>query len=268
MAETFSTFPHKRWTEFNKTKLDKEQDHNVLYHVCVYRTDKKKQGGRPGLWLAEAFNNSALKLLDGIQRNFTGSKISMSSTKFDFFGPIRKPTWPPRPLIGWDTFDFSSETTEQNSMKLERKPNQRRLTSLCFSDRSPKNKMVAAASDWLWVVRFLLWNHWTELNETWHEERSRRRLPSLCFSGRSVNQNGRPGSFKNGTLYSGARYVALWTPCFIYHLILYSLLTFYSTSILHEKIPVNLRMESHYTLLLRKFILLTLQQVMTSNAKQ
>ena len=39
----------------------------------------------------------------------------------------------------------------------------------------------------------LLWNHWTEFNETWQKARSQRPLPSLCFSGRSEKQNGCPG---------------------------------------------------------------------------
>ena len=39
-----------------------------------------------------------------IQQNFTGSKISVSSTNFMFFGPIRKPKWLPWPLICWDLF--------------------------------------------------------------------------------------------------------------------------------------------------------------------
>ena len=41
--------------------------------------------------------------------------------------------------------------------------------------------------------RLLLWNRWTEFNETWQEARSQRPLPSLCFSGRSEKQDGRPG---------------------------------------------------------------------------
>ena len=41
--------------------------------------------------------------------------------------------------------------------------------------------------------RLLLWNGWTEFNETWQEARSQRPLPSLCFSGRSEKQDGRPG---------------------------------------------------------------------------
>ena len=78
----------------------------------------EKQDGRPGLSLAETFSTSPLKPLNGIQRNSTGSKILMSSTKFVFFGPIGKTRWPPWPLIGWDIFDFFSETAERNSRNL------------------------------------------------------------------------------------------------------------------------------------------------------
>ena len=52
--------------------------------------------------------------------------------------------------------------------------------------------MAALASDWLRHFRLLLWNRWTEFNETWQEARSQRPLPSLCFSGRSEKQDGRP----------------------------------------------------------------------------
>ena len=81
----------------------------------------QKQDGRPGLWLAETFSTSPLKLLNWIQRNLIGSKILTPSTKFVFFGPIGKTKWPPWSLIGWDIFDFSEETAEWNSMKLDRK---------------------------------------------------------------------------------------------------------------------------------------------------
>ena len=179
--------------EWNSTKLDRKQDLNALYQVCVFRADRKnkmaalasdwlrhfqlllwnrwtefnetwqearsqrplpslcfsgrseKQDGRPGLWLAETFSTSPLKPLNGIQGNLTGSKISTPSTKFVFFGPIRKTRWPPWPLIGWDIFDFSSETAERN------------------------------------------------FNKTWQEARSQCPLPSFCFSGRSEKQDGRPG---------------------------------------------------------------------------
>ena len=117
----------------------------------------------------------------------------MSSTKFVIFGPIVKTRWPPWPLIGWDIFDFSSETAEQNSTKLDRKQDLNVLYQVCVFRADRKNKMAALASDWLRHFWLLLWNHWSEINETWQEARSQLPLPSLCFSGRSEKQDGRPG---------------------------------------------------------------------------
>ena len=297
--------------ERNSTKLDRKQDLNILYQVCVFQADRKnkmaalasdwlrhfrlllwnrwtefnetwqearsqrplpslcfsgrweKQDGRPGLWLAETFSTSPLKPLNGIQRNLTGSNISTSSTKFVFFGLIGKTRWPSWPLIGWDILDFSSEIAEQNSTKLDRKQDLNVLYQVCVFRANRKNKMAALASDWLRHFRLLLWNCWTEFNETWQEARSQGPLPSLCFSDRLEKQDGRPGLWlaetfstsplkplngiqqnltgskistsstkfvvfrpmskqkcspwlicqKGGTLYSGARYVALWASC-------------------------------------------------------
>ena len=69
--------------------------------------------------------------LSGIQRNLTGSSISISSTKFLFFVPIGKTRWPPWPLIGWDIFYFSSETPERNSRKLDKKQDLNVLYQVC-----------------------------------------------------------------------------------------------------------------------------------------
>ena len=125
--------------ERNSKKLDRKQDLNVLYQVCVFRADrKKKQDGRPGLWLAGTFSTSPLKSLNKIQRQLSGSKISRFSTKFVFFGPIGKTRWMPWPLIDWDIFYFSSKTADRNSTKLDRKQDLNVLYSLCFSGRSEK----------------------------------------------------------------------------------------------------------------------------------
>ena len=201
--------------EQNSTKLDRKQDLNVLYQVCVFRAHRKnkmaalasdwlrhfrlllcncwmefnetwqearsqcplpslclsgwseKQDGRPGLWLVETFMTSPLKPLKGIQRNLTGSKISTPSTEFVFFGPIRKTRWPPWPRIGWDIFDFSSETAERNSTKLDRNQDLKALYQVCVFRANRKDKMAALASDWPRHFRLLLWNHWTEFNKIW-----------------------------------------------------------------------------------------------------
>ena len=110
-----------------------------------------------------------------------------------FFLPIGKTRWPPWPLIGWDIFDFFSETAEPNSMKLDRKQDLNVLYQVCVFRADRKIKMAALASDWVTHFRLLLWNRWAEFNETWQEARSQHPLPSLCFSGRSVKQDGRPG---------------------------------------------------------------------------
>ena len=152
--------------EQNSTKLDRKQDLNVLYQVCVFRADQKKQDGRP------AFSTSPLKPLNGIQRNLTGSKVATSSSNFLLFGPIGKTRWPPWSLIGWDIIHFPSENRWKRI--------QRNLTGSKISTSSTKcvfwmdreNKMAALAAPW---------NHWTEFNETCQEARSHLPLPSLCF---------------------------------------------------------------------------------------
>ena len=98
-----------------------------------------------------------------------------------FFGPIEKLRWPPWPLIGWDIFDFFSETAERNSTKLDRKQDLSVLYQVFVFRADKKNKMAVLASDWLRHFRLLLWNSWTEFNETWQEARSQLPLPSLCF---------------------------------------------------------------------------------------
>ena len=115
----FRLFLWNRWTEFNET-WQKARSQRLLPSLC-HCGQSQKQDGRPGLWLAETFSTSLMAPLKGIQRNLTGSKISKSSTKFVFFRLIGKTRWPPQPLIGWDIFDFFSETAERNSTKLDRK---------------------------------------------------------------------------------------------------------------------------------------------------
>ena len=180
-----------RWTEFNQT-WQEARSQRPLPSLC-FSGRSEKQDGRPGLWFAETFSTSPLKPLNGIQRNLTGSKISTSSTKFVFFGPIGKTRWPPWPLIGWDIFDFSSETAQRNLTKLNRKQDLNVLYQVCvFSGRSVKKD----GRPGLWLAETFSTSPlkpWTEFNETWQEARSQH--PSLCFSGRSVNKNVRLGRF-------------------------------------------------------------------------
>ena len=201
------------WTEFNQT-WQEARSQCPLPSLC-FSGRSEKQDGRATLWLAETFSTSPHKPLNGIQRNLTGSKISTPSTKFVFFWLIGKTRWPHWPLICWNISDFSSETAERNSTKLDRKQDLNTLYQVCvfradrknkmaawpligwdifdFFSETPewnstkldrnqdlnalyqvcvfradrKNKMAALASDWLRHFRLLLWNCWTEFNETW-----------------------------------------------------------------------------------------------------
>ena len=139
--------------EWNWMKLNRKQDLNALYQVCALG-QKKKQDGRPGLWLAETFSTSPLKLLNGIERNFTGSKISMSSTKLVFFRPIGKK----------EMAALASDWLRKQDLNV--------LYQVFVFRVDQKNKIAALTSDWLRHFRLLLRNRWTYLNEAWQEVRS------------------------------------------------------------------------------------------------
>ena len=74
-----------------------------------------------------------------------------------FFGPIGKSRWPPWPLIGWDIFDFFSETAEWNSTKTwQEVRSQRPLLSLCF--RADRKKQDGHSGFWF-AETFSTWLH-------------------------------------------------------------------------------------------------------------
>ena len=164
--------------ERNSTKLDRKQDHNALYQVCVFQVDRKKQNGRPGLWFAETFSTFPLKPLNRIQQNLTGkhdlnilyqawvfqadqkNKAAASDwlrhfllllwnhwTEFNktsqkassqrplpslcFSGLSKKAIWRPGLWLAETYFDFSSETAERNSAKLDKKQGLNVLFPVC-----------------------------------------------------------------------------------------------------------------------------------------
>ena len=134
----FRLLLRNRWTEFNET-WQEARSQRPLPSLC-FSGWSEKQDGCPGLWLVETFSTSTLKPLNGIQLKLTGSKISTSSTKFVFFGPNGKTKWPPWPLIGWDIFDFSSETAVGNSTNLDRKQDLNVLYQVCVFRANKKKR--------------------------------------------------------------------------------------------------------------------------------
>ena len=153
------------WMEFDET-WQEARSQRPLPSLC-FSGRSEKQDGRPGLWLAETFSTSPLKLLNEIQRNLTGSKISTSSTKFVFFGLIGKKDGHPGLWL--------AETFSTSPLKLLNGI-QRNLTGSKMSTSTTK----------------------------------------FVFFGLISKQKCTPWLIPKigGTLFSGARYVALWASCF------------------------------------------------------
>ena len=131
--------------------------------------------------LSSVINFSHFRLLLWNHWTEFNKTISISSTNFVFYRPIKKTRWSPRHLIGWDIFDFCSESVDRNSTKLDRKQDITVFYQVCVFLVDRKNKMAAPACDWLTHFLLLLWNSCMEFNEAWQEARSQSPLASLFF---------------------------------------------------------------------------------------
>ena len=111
------------------------------------------------------------------------SSLSAPEPKLKCTNVVRRPSSDHRPsVVNFPIFDIFSESAERNSTKRDRKQDLNGLYQVFIFHAEQKNKMAAMASDLLIHFRLLLWNRWTEFNETWQDARSQRLLPSLCFS--------------------------------------------------------------------------------------
>ena len=148
-------------TEFDET-WQEARSQCPLPSLC-FLDRSEKQDGCPGLWLAETFVTSPQKPLNGIQWNFTGSKISMSSTKFVFFRRIGKTRCPPPPLASDWLRHFRlllrNRWTEFNETWQEAR-SQCPLPSLCFSGWS-ENKNGCPG----WFLKKVA--HCTQVHDMW-----------------------------------------------------------------------------------------------------
>ena len=73
--------------------------------------------------------------------------------------------------IGWDIFDFFSDTAERNSTKLDRKQDLNVLYQVCVFSGGCENQ-DGGPGLWLAETIRLLWKCWTEFKEAWQEARS------------------------------------------------------------------------------------------------
>ena len=181
IAETFTTFFPSG--ELNSTKLDSQQDFNVLYKFFFGLIWNQIWPSWP--LICWNISTAPLKPLLENHRNLIGSKISTSTIKFVFFfGLIGNPRWPSWPLIGWDIFDFFSETAAGNSTKLDRKQDLNVLYQVKVFRADWKTKMAVLASDFIaetFSTLTFFFNRWTEFNYTWQEASFQRPLLRLGF---------------------------------------------------------------------------------------
>ena len=164
-------------------KLDRKQNLNVLYHVCVFLADRKnKMAALASDWLRNfqlLLWNQSTEFNETWQEAryqrplpslcFSADRINkMAALASDCLIHFRL-------LLGNRRTEFNETWQEAGS--------QRPLPILCISGWWNKNKMATPASDRLRHFRLLLGNRRTEFNETWQEAGSQRPLLSLCISG-------------------------------------------------------------------------------------
>ena len=198
------------------TKSDRKKYLNVIYQVCVFRSDRKaKMADLTSLWLIhfrfllwkcwtefnenwlEARSQHSLPILcfSGLSENqddcsglWLSETFSTSSLK-----PQNRMQWN---LTG-SKISISSRKLVFSGISLSAcvpfkkvlmQVHECGLVTFCFrADR--KTKMAALDSDWLRHFRLRLFKCWAEFNKTWQEGRSQLLLTSLCFQDWSENQD-------------------------------------------------------------------------------
>ena len=124
--------------ERNSTKHDRNQDLNVFYQVCVFRPIRKKNKIPPGLWLAETFSTSPLKLLNEQNSTKLDRKQDLNVLyqvcvfRADWKNKIAASAsdWLRHFRLLWNLRTEFNETWQEAI-------SQRPLQSLCFSSRWP-----------------------------------------------------------------------------------------------------------------------------------
>ena len=107
--------------ERNSIKLDRKEDLNVLYQVCVFRADRKnKMAALASDWL-RYFRLLLRNRWTEFDETWQEARSQCPLPSLCFSGRSVKKRWQPWPMIGWDIFDFSSETAVLDSKKFDRK---------------------------------------------------------------------------------------------------------------------------------------------------
>ena len=157
--------------EWNLTKLDRKQDRNVLYQVCVFRAYRKnKMAALASDWLRHfrllLWNRSA-----EFNETWQEARPQSPLPSLCFSGRSEKQDGRPGLWLA-ETFSTSLKPLNRRWTKLDMMQDLNILYQVCVfqADRKKQNGRPG-----LWLKHFqLLWNRWTEFNETWQKARSQR----------------------------------------------------------------------------------------------
>ena len=179
LAETFFDFSSKT-AERNSTKLDRKQDLNILYQVCVFRADRKnKMAALASYWL---WHFRLLPWNHWTEFNETWQEARSQHPLPNLCFSGRSVKHDDRPGL-WLAETFSISPLKPLNRIQQILTGSEIITSstkFVFFRADRKNKMTAMAFDLLRHFRLLFLNRWTEFNETWQEARSQCPVPSFC----------------------------------------------------------------------------------------
>ena len=131
LAETFSTSPLKPLNGIQPNLTGSKISTSSTKFVFFRADQKNKMAALTSDWLRH-FRLLLWNRWTEFNEIWQEARSQRPLPSLCFFGPIRKTRWPPSPLIGWDIFDFSSQSAERNSTKLDRKQDLNILYYVCI----------------------------------------------------------------------------------------------------------------------------------------
>ena len=143
--------------EKNSTKLDRKQDLNAPLPSLCFSGGSEKQNDALAYDFVRHFQLFLWYRWIEFNKTWQEARSQHPLPGLHFSGWSEKQDSHPGFWLAEIYFDFSSETAEQNSTKLDRKQVLNVLYQVCVFWADPKNNMATLASDWLrYILTFPL----------------------------------------------------------------------------------------------------------------
>ena len=158
--------------ERNSTKLDRKQDLNALYQVCVFQVDRKNKMAALAYDLLRHFQLFLWNCWIEFNKIWQEARSQHPLPGLRFSGWSEKQDG--RPVLWLAETFLTSPMKPLNGI-------QRNLTESKFSTSSTKFVFFGLIQKTIWspwpligwdIFWLFLWNRWTEFSETWQEARS------------------------------------------------------------------------------------------------